>query len=162
MNRKRFALVLLFVLGVAGIVICQRCNRMPMPYERDISDQPQYLNGLIVGGDYELSRDVFVCCVEGDASLHPPHSLWCEYGIGEYRDGLVTNQFVKDVLEKGNRLRFRRAVLVDFITHTVIDYYAVLLTGKHRGQEVLINFLTDDPLTWLGEVTPKEKEVHEK
>lgn len=161
LNEKRtaFALVGLLVLGVAGSVLWRRVNRMPVPFERDISEQHQYLSGLKVGMVYTLQKDVFYRVYEGDASLHPPHTLRCDFGIDEFRRGQVTNRYVRDTLPMGTRIRFRRAVVDELITHNVILHFAEVLDGKHHGQEVLINDLVDVPMTWLGEATPKEKPV---
>jgi hypothetical protein len=137
------------LLGI--VVFFCGCRDDTMPSRKDVSDRPEHLKGLKAHAEYALQGDAFYRVYEGKVSLHPPGSLWCDFTIEAYRNGRVTNEYVKGVLPKGIRLRFEKALVNDLSTHTVILYYAVVLNGEYQGQEVLINSLVDDLPTWLAE-----------
>jgi hypothetical protein len=157
MNNNHPILLLARCLLLGLAVLSSGCHEGKKAPLKDVSDQTQYLNGLKTHADYTLQETVFYRVYENKASLQPANSLWCNFTIDEYTSGRVANQYVKGIIPKGTRLRFEHAFVEDLTTHTIILYYAVVLDGDHRGEEVLINSLTDNLSTWLREENYKGK-----
>lgn len=151
MNKHYSIFIVISCLLIGVGIICSSCRKETVRSLKDVSDQPQYLKGLKPDAEYVLRADAFYRVYEGKASLHGPNSLWCDFSVSDFQSGMVTNQYVKGIITKGTTIQFKKAVVNDLSTHTVILYYAIVQAGKYQGQEVLINSLVDDLPTWLSE-----------
>ena len=134
---------------LAGVLVVLGCDRAVTGDPEAASGQPQQSERLSEGCDYVLQADAFCRVYEGAASLHGPNSLWCEFGVEEFRSGRVTNQYIRGIVAKGTRIRLGRAVINDLGTHTVILHYGMIEDGPYAGTKVLINPLMDDLPAWL-------------